>query len=320
MLAVVGSARLDELIDAAVPGVDPAARRARPAGRPHRGRGRSPSCARSPAATRRLVPMIGLGYSRHITPPVIRATCWRTRPGTPPTRRTSPRSPRAGSRRCSTSRRWSRDLTGLPTAERQPARRGHRRRRGDDAVRRRQRKVDEPVVRGRRRHASRRPSRCVRTRAEPLGIERAWSPTSTDGAARRRRASACCCSTPGTSGAVRDHAALIEAGARPRRAGRRRRRPARADAAASRRARSAPTSWSAPPSASACRWASAARTPATWPCATGSSATCPAGWSASRVDADGAPGLPARAADPRAAHPPREGDRPTSAPPRCCSP
>ena len=37
------------------------------------------------------------------------------------------------------------------------------------------------------------------------------------------------------------------------------------------------------------------------------------------VDADGAPGLPARAADPRAAHPPREGHAATSAPRRCCS-
>ena len=74
------------------------------------------------------------------------------------------------------------------------------------------------------------------------------------------------------------------------------------------------------PSASACRWASAVRTPASWPCAPGSSAPCPAGWSGVSVDADGAPGLPARAADPRAAHPPREGDVATSAPRRCCSP
>ena len=38
---------------------------------------------------------------------------------------------------------------------------------------------------------------------------------------------------------------------------------------------------SATPSASACRWAPAARTPPTWPAATSSSAPCPAGWSAS---------------------------------------
>ena len=39
-----------------------------------------------------------------------------------------------------------------------------------------------------------------------------------------------------------------------------------------------------------------------------SSARCPAASSACRVDADGDPALPARAADARAAHPPREGD------------
>ena len=48
--------------------------------------------------------MIGLGYHATITPLSSGATSSRTRPGTPPTRRTSPRSPRAGSRRCSTSR------------------------------------------------------------------------------------------------------------------------------------------------------------------------------------------------------------------------
>jgi glycine dehydrogenase len=40
----------------------------------------------------------------------------------------------------------------------------------------------------------------------------------------------------------------------------------------------APTSWSAPPSALACPWARAARTPPTWPAATSSSAPCPAAW------------------------------------------
>jgi glycine dehydrogenase len=52
------------------------------------------------AANRPGESMIGLGYYGTITPPVIRATYWRTRPGTPPTRPTSRRSPKAGSRRC----------------------------------------------------------------------------------------------------------------------------------------------------------------------------------------------------------------------------
>ena len=66
----------------------------------------------------------------------------------------------------------------------------------------------------------------VATRAEPLGIERAWSATSTD-ARPRRRASACSSSTRARSGAVRDLRALIERGARARRARGRRHRPAR---------------------------------------------------------------------------------------------
>jgi glycine dehydrogenase len=51
-----------------------------------------------------------------------------------------------------------------------------------------------------------------------------------------------------------------------------RRRPAGADPAGAAGRVGAPTSWSAPPSASACRWAPAARTPPTWPAATSSSA------------------------------------------------
>ena len=57
--------------------------------------------------------LIGTGYSGTHTPgrdPAQRARG--TRPGTRPTRRTSPRSARAGSRRSSTSRRWSRTSPG----------------------------------------------------------------------------------------------------------------------------------------------------------------------------------------------------------------
>jgi hypothetical protein len=50
--------------------------------------------------------LIGMGYHGTRTPPSSSATCSRTPPGTRRTRRTSRRSARAGSRRCSTSRRW----------------------------------------------------------------------------------------------------------------------------------------------------------------------------------------------------------------------
>ena len=60
-------------------------------------------------------------------------------------------------------------------------------------------------------------------------------------------------------------------------------------------------------SASACRWASAGRTPRSSPRATSTSARCRAASSASPRTRDGQPALPPGAADPRAAHPPREG-------------
>ena len=100
---------------------------------------------------------------------------------------------------------------------------------------------------------------------------------------------------------------VIDAGPRAGRAGRRRRRPARPAACSARPARSAPTSWSARRSASACRSASAARTPGSWPCATRPAALAArpprrrVGRRRRRT------GLPPRAADPRAAHPPGEG-------------
>ena len=66
-----------------------------------------------------------------------------------------------------------------------------------------------------------------------------------------------------------------------RRAGHRCRRPPGPDPDHRLRASRAPTSPSAPPSASASRCSSAARTPPTWPCARAWSARCPAAWSAS---------------------------------------
>ena len=101
--------------------------------------------------------------------------------------------------------------------------------------------------------------------------------------------------------------------------GRRRRRPAGPDPADARPANSAPTSPSAAPSASACRWATAARTPPTSPPATHSSATCPAAWSASRRIATASRPCAWRC---RPASSTSAARRPpaTSAPPRCCWP
>ena len=79
-----------------------------------------------------MVQMIGLGYYDTFTPAVIQRECSRTPVGTRRTRRTSPRSARAGSRRCSTSRPMVEDLTGAADGQRLPARRRHCCRRGHD--------------------------------------------------------------------------------------------------------------------------------------------------------------------------------------------
>ena len=93
-----------------------------------------------------------------------------------------------------------------------------------------------------------------------------------------------------------------------RRHRRRRDRPARLRADDAARPRSAPTSPSARRSASACRWASAARTPA-FIAAGESAARALPGPPRRRQHRHRRPaGAAPRAADPRAAHPPREGD------------
>ena len=84
-------------------------------------------------------------------------------------------------------------------------------------------------------------------------------------------------------------AAADRGGEGARRAGRRRRRPARADADHAARASSAPTSRSAAPSGSACRWASAARTPATSASRDGLKRQLPGRLVGVSVDADGHP-------------------------------
>ena len=173
--------------------------------------------------------------------------------------------------------------------QRLAARRGHRRGRGDGHVPAARTPRPAPVVRRRRRlpspdhrrgappgpgpWASRWSSRDRRPTARPAGRDlRRAGPV--PGLERAR-----CATTP----------ALDRGGPRGRRPGHGGRRPAGAASCCARRARSAPTSWSARRSASACRWASAVPTPASSPPATPTSAPCPAAWSACRVDAAGRP-------------------------------
>ena len=189
--------------------------------------------------------------------------------------------------------------------ERLAARRGDRRRRGDGG---------RPArVEGRGRTASsstptssRRRSRRSRTRAEPLGIEIVVADLADglpDGGCFGVLAQ-----YPGAGGRVRDLDAA-DRGARTT-AGRARRAwppTCSRSSCSSRRARWAPTSSSARPSASASRSASAARTPPTWRAQRARAlAAGPPGRRLGRRRRR--PGAAARAADARAAHPPREGD------------
>ena len=151
-----------------------------------------------------------MGYYDTATPPVILRNVLRE-PGlvhrrTRPTRR---RSPRAGSRRCSTSRPWSCDLTGLPIANASLL---------DEATAAAEAMhLCHAVGDGRRRQRLlRRPTQChpqtidvVQTRAEPLGIEgdRRRPPHLR---LRRRSASACWCSTRPPTARVVDYRAFIE--------------------------------------------------------------------------------------------------------------
>ena len=86
-----------------------------------------------------------------------------------------------------------------------------------------------------------------------------------------------------------------------------------------RRGSGAPTWWSVRRSASACRWATAVLTPGSWPRATSSAGTCPAGWSGCRSTPRAGPRCGSRC---RRASSTSGGRRPpaTSAPRRCCSP
>ena len=162
MLDAVGYDTVDALMDAAVPS---GIRLAPDAPEHDPGRGERARCARGAARARGEEP----GPPVDDRPRLLRhaharrsssATCSRTRAGTPRTRRTSPRSRRAGSRRSSTSRPWS------PTspASRRPTRRCSTR------PRRSSRACCSPAAHPARRRTcssstrtrSRRPGRCSR--------------------------------------------------------------------------------------------------------------------------------------------------------------
>ena len=149
------------------------------------------------------------------------------------------------------------DLTGDAGGERVAARRADGGRRGDD---------DAAAGAGRTTRTS---SSCRRScfpqtidvltgRAEPLGIELVVA----DPAAMvfDDRVFGVLLQTPDERGAMHDIRGVDRPRARRRRAGRRRHRPAGARRWRRRRARWGPTSCSAAPSASACRWATAGRT------------------------------------------------------------
>ena len=163
------------------------------------------------------------------------------------------------------------------------------------------------TLRRRRRRAAADPRRACAPAPSRSGIA-ASSCTTWPSRCPTATSSACCVQYPGASGAVRDLAPLAAAAHERGRAGRRRRRPARADAARAagrvrRRHRGRHDA--------ALRRPAGLRRPARRlprrPRRPGAPAARPAGRRVGRRRRRAR--LPAGAADPRAAHPPREGDQ-----------
>ena len=308
MLAVVGYDSLDAFIDAVIP---QSIRLHKPLAIPANGASTKRWPMRRMAARNQVFrSYIGMGYyDTHHARRSSSATSSRTPAGTRPTRPTRPRSRRAASRRCSTSRRWSCDLTGLRDRQRLAARRGHGRRRGDDDVARGSRAAtSEHRVLRLATPATRRRSTSSRPAPQPLGIEVVVGDhrdaSTFDGDGLRRRSS----SIRRPTARSHDYRAFFERAHAARRAASSWPPTCSRSRCSRRRASSAPTSPSAPRSASACRWATAARTRRSSRRKDEYKRQMPGrlvGVSQRRArQPRAAPG----AADARAAHPPREGD------------
>ncbi len=106
MLEALGCPSLDALVAEAVPA---AIRLRRPLNLPAARSEQEALAALKEIASQNQVfrSFIGMGYSDCITPAVLQRNLLENPGGTPHTLRTRLRSPRAGSRRCSTSRPWS---------------------------------------------------------------------------------------------------------------------------------------------------------------------------------------------------------------------
>ena len=285
---------------------DPAPPSARAAAGTKRAGG-APGAAR-PGGNEPRVPLVHrAGLRGHASRPRWSSgTCWRIPAGTPPTRRTRRRSRRAGSRRCSTSRRWCRTSPGLADRQRVAARRGHRGGRGD-----------APDARGeqraRRRRSTWSTSTAIRRRSRSCGRAPRRAASGWRWASPRRSRSepgviGALVQYPATDGAVRDFRTLVRAGARGGRAGHRGDRPAEPHRCWCRPASGAPTSRSATASASACRWGTAGRTRRSSPPGRRYKRFLP-GRIIGVSQRPGRPaGAPDGAPDPRAAHPAGQGD------------